>query len=440
MIRRGFLTTAAATSASAAFVPVALSTNVTPALAATPGAIVTSTPITGIAVAQLAAFDSVMVKTLEKYGIPGGQCAVAKDGRLVYARGFGYVDVVSASHRPPEVSPTARFRIASSTKPFTAVAILKLVELRRLRLDERAFDILNDLTPPAGTHVDPRLRAITVRHLLEHSAGFVYPDANGFDPQFDALRLAAAAFDHPVPATHTDIIRYAMGRPLGFSPGTRYVYSNLGYNILGRIVERRANMSYGSAVQSLLLDRIGVHRMALMTRTSPEARLSDEVFYYDGPDSVTSYAIYNDDLVVRPYSYGGFDGRAIDAHGGGIASAPDLTRFLNAVAGSAGVQLLKPSMVAEMLERPNIPGRLTGAYYGLGWDVMPGVTTMSHAGAITFGTLSFIFRLPGEITCAALFNHLDPNVSVMGVELGKALVAAAYSVQTWPSGDLYSTV
>src|SRR5450631_4162250 len=153
---------------------------------------------------------------------------------LVYARGFGYVNSAASV---PEVSPTARFRIASSTKPMTAVAILRLVEDGAIRLDEYALDILHALTPPPGTTPDPRLRSITIRHLLEHSAGFVYPDAAGFDPQFDGLRLAALPFSHPFPATHTDIIRFALGRPLGFTPGTRYVYSNLGYSMLGRIIE-----------------------------------------------------------------------------------------------------------------------------------------------------------------------------------------------------------
>jgi CubicO group peptidase (beta-lactamase class C family) len=429
--RRNFLAT---TSAVAALAPAAIASTAAAARANTPAR---NIPITGPPVPQLAAFDRVMVGVLQTWNVPGGQCAVAKDGRIVYARGFGNVDDVTVTPTAPPVSPTARFRIASSTKPFTAVAILRLLELGRVKLEERAFDILSDLTPPPGSSVDPRLRTITVYQLLTHSAGFIYPDAAGFDPQFDGLRLAAAAFGHPYPATHTDIIRYVMGRPLGFTPGTQYTYSNVGYNILGRIIEHRTGMAFGPAVQQLLLDPIGVHRMALMTRSSPGARLADEVFYYDGSQYLGGYPIYDDDLTLRPYSYGGFDGRAIDSHGGGIANAPDLVRFLDAVAGSTGVQLLKPQTVAMMLARPPIPGHLTGDYYGLGWDVKPGITIMSHAGAITFGTCSVVFRLPGGITYAAVFNHLDPNIGGMvGVSIQDGLIAAAKSVRSWPSGDL----
>jgi CubicO group peptidase (beta-lactamase class C family) len=427
--RRNFLATSAV-----ALAPAVAGANVAPQTAPAWATI----PITGPAVPQLAVFDRVMAGLLRTYGIPGGQCAVAKDGRLVYARGFGYVNT-PAKHPTPLVSPTARFRIASSTKPFTAVAILRLVEAGKLRLDERAFHILHDFTPPHGTTPDRRLRDITVHQLLQHTGGFQYPNAAGFDPQFDGLRLAANVFAHPYPATSVDLIRWAMGQPLAFTPGTVYNYSNLGYNILGRIIERRTGQSYGAALKALVLDPAGVRRFELMTRTSPQSRLPDEVFYFDTADALPGYSIYDDDPNPEFYSYGGFDGRAIDAHGGGIANAPDLTRFLDAVNGTAKPQLLSPETIELMLARPSITPK--GQYYGLGWDVNPaGRVVASHAGAITFGTLSVIFRLEGGITFAALFNHLDVAVDVMGLDVEHQLTAAGYSVAHWPATNMYSAL
>src|SRR5262249_50095884 len=154
------------------------------------------------------------------------------------------------------------FRIASSTKPITAVAVLRVVEQSRLHLEDRAFEILHDLTPAAGTAPDPRLRSITIRHFLAHSRGA--PNAAG-DPQTDTLRSAADAFHHPRPATNVDIIRYMMGQPLASTPGTEHVYSNLGYNILGRVIEHQTKLSYGDAARQLVLQPAGVKRMALMT-------------------------------------------------------------------------------------------------------------------------------------------------------------------------------
>lgn len=89
-----------------------------------------------------------------------------------------------------------------------------------------------------------------MRHLLEHSGGF---DSSEVDPQFNYLRSAADAFKQPHPATHTDIIRYTIGQPLAFTPGTKHVYSNYGYNILGRVIERWTKLSYGDAVRRLVL-------------------------------------------------------------------------------------------------------------------------------------------------------------------------------------------
>ncbi|HUT11069.1 MAG TPA: serine hydrolase domain-containing protein, partial [Thermoguttaceae bacterium] len=84
-------------------------------------------PTTGPAVPELAAFDRTMCDLLEKWGIPGGALAVAKDGRLLLARGYGLADV--EAQQP--VQPDALFRIASVSKPITAAAVLVLVEQGR---------------------------------------------------------------------------------------------------------------------------------------------------------------------------------------------------------------------------------------------------------------------------------------------------------------------
>lgn len=394
--------------------------------------------MTGEPSPALASIDRFMTAFMQTWSIPGGQCAVAKDGRLVYARGFGTVDqAMPGAPSPPVVSPAAQFRIASSSKPITAVAVMRLVEQRRLGLEDRAFDILDDLTPPPGATPDPRLRGITVRQLLEHSGGF---DSTVTDPQFEYLRSAADAFRHPRPATHVDIIRYTMGQLLAFTPGTKHVYSNFGYNVLGRVIERRTKLPYGNAVRQLVLQPAGVKRMALMTRTSPQARLPDEVFYVDASAALPSWPIYDDDLAIRPFAYGAFDGSVMDAHGGWIANAIDLTRVLNAVGGSAGTQLLTPPTVATMLARPDLPQWQGKDYdYALGWGVTPGKVEMSHNGALTYGTYSTIARFPGEITFAMLFNHLATDIAARITGMQMQGIAAIAGIPTWPERDLYAS-
>lgn len=395
-------------------------------------------PISGEPAPEMAPIDAFMSAFVQTWDIPGGQCAVAKDGRLVYARGFGTVDqAVPGAPSPQVVGPASQFRIASCSKPITAIAVMRLVERRLLGLEDRAVDILDDLTPPPGAVPDARLRTITVRHLLEHSGGF---DSTVIDPQFDSLRRAADAFHHPRPATHTDIIRHAMGQPLAFTPGTKHVYSNFGYNVLGRVIERRTKLPYGEAIRALVLQPASVKRMALMTRTSPDARLPDEVFYADGSATLPSWPIYEDDVTPRPPSYGSFDGSAIDAHGGWIANAIDLTRILNAVGGASGPQLLTPETVAAMTARPDLPQwQGKDQFYALGWTVMPGRVAMTHNGALTFGTSSIVARLPEGVTFAILFNHLATDVAGMVTALQAQSVAAIGGVQSWPARDLYPT-
>jgi N-acyl-D-amino-acid deacylase len=372
--------------------------------------------------------DDYMRAFMGKYRIPAGSAAVAKDGRLVYARAFGYRDLKQTT----PATPRDRFRIASSSKSITAVAIMQLIQARKLDLDERAFDILSGFAPPNGTTEDPRLRTITIRNLLEHRGGF---DSTDSDPQFEALRIAASALEKPAPATHTDIIKYMMGQPLAFAPGTKYVYSNLGYNVLGRVIEHIAGLDYGTYVKANVLAPAGISRMEL-GRTKPKDRLPDEVEAWDDPNCNTMYSVYEDDFTRVPSSYGGFSMEAIDAHGGWLASTIDLTRFLNAVAGSTGHQLLAPSTAEIMLSKPDLPKyRNADHYYAMGWAVGNGMI-MNHNGALTWGTASTIGRLAGGLTYAACFNRLGYDRAFAdGLMTDSA--NAIKSVSAWPSTDLY---
>src|ERR1700686_1075020 len=116
-----------------------------------------SLPITGNGPAQLALYDELMTSFMKEHKPPGAALAVAKGGRLVYARGFGYAD----RERKEPVEPTSLFRIASLSKSLTSAAIFHLVQNGRLKLDAKVFGLLR-LTPhlDPGAKVDPRLREV----------------------------------------------------------------------------------------------------------------------------------------------------------------------------------------------------------------------------------------------------------------------------------------
>jgi CubicO group peptidase (beta-lactamase class C family) len=101
-----------------------------------------SLPTTGHDNPNLASFDKLMVSFVKEQRVPGASLAVTRKQRLVYARGFGFADV----EKKTPVEPDALFRIASITKPFTAVAILHLVDQGKLRLTDKVTDIVR-ITP-----------------------------------------------------------------------------------------------------------------------------------------------------------------------------------------------------------------------------------------------------------------------------------------------------
>ena len=215
----------------------------------------------------MASYDQIIAALMRKYAIPGGVVAVVRDGKLIYARGFGYADV---EHKTP-VQPDALFRIASVSKPLTAVAIMKLVEEGKLALDDRVAPFIAHLSPAAGATVDPRWNEITIRQLLNHTAGWDRDKPNGgFDPMFRPA-IAAAAVGAPAPASAETIIRYMKGMPLDFTPGEKYVYSNSGYAILGRVIERLSGMPYEQYVRARVLQPVGANRTRLGKTRMPDA-------------------------------------------------------------------------------------------------------------------------------------------------------------------------
>ena len=162
----------------------------------------------------------------------------------------------SSANEP--VQPESMFRIASVSKPLTAVAILRLAELDRLDLDTPVRNLLPDLQPAPDTpdeKLDPRWQHVTVRQLLQHTGG--WDSAASFDPMFRSPRFRRIV-GISGPADSRAVIRYMLARPLDFNPGEKYAYSNFGYCLLGRVIEAAAHSSYNEALQKLVLEPCGM--------------------------------------------------------------------------------------------------------------------------------------------------------------------------------------
>jgi N-acyl-D-amino-acid deacylase len=382
-------------------------------------------PESGRADPRLSSFDALMRRFLAENQVPGAALAVTCQRRLVYARGFGLAD--RETHAP--VEPTSLFRIASLSKPLTAVAALHLVERGRLALDAKVWKLL-ELADPA----DRRWQDITLRHLLQHTGGF---DRDvSFDPMFRARQIAGE-LHVPIPPAPRDIIRFMVGQKLDFDPGSRYAYSNFGYCLLGRVIERIASMPYENYVQENVLAPLGIRRLRL-GKTLPEGRAPQEVTYYDDQQR-TGEAVVGPAGENVPAPYGMWSLEAMDAHGGWIASAVDLVRFAAAFDDPKACKILRPESIAAMFAPPALPTAPQAeesslpVFYGCGWNVRrvaPGQINTWHTGALG-GTSTLLVRRHDGKNWAVLFN----TGGGLARKIDRLIHEAVDQVRHWPEND-----
>ncbi len=393
--------------------------------------------LTGKASEEFADIDARMQRLIRDHHVPGASLAISDHGRLVMARGYGYADVAT---REP-VNPSSLFRIASISKPITAVAILQLVDRDKLSLDDRVFEILDEKPHlEDGASVDPRQQEITIRHLLQHRGG--WDRDKSFDAMFRSVDFAKALGIDPPAGPHA-IIRVMLGKPLDFDPGHRYAYSNYGYCLLGRVIEKLTGKSYEDYVKTDVLEPLGITAMQVgVTRRS--GRVDGEVTYYDPNIEPSVFAKDLGDDV--PSAYGAWYLEAMDSHGGWLASATDLVRFACAFDSPDECPLLSGESVKQMFARPEgLAGHAEGgtpksSFYGLGWSIQvsdDGKLTTGHGGSLP-GTNTHVIRRSDGRNVAILFNtRLTPKTSrIVSAALPK-LEAAIDAVESWPSHDLF---
>jgi N-acyl-D-amino-acid deacylase len=384
----------------------------------------------------LASFDHEVEAFMQAREIPGGALAVVKDRKLIYARGYGWAD---REQRIP-VRPETLFRIASLSKPFTAVAVLRLVEGKKLDLEARAFETahLDSLPEARAASVDQRLWKITIRQLLQHTGGWDR-DKSG-DPMFRWKRIVRELKISGAP-NPTAIIRHMLGRRLDFDPGARYAYSNFGYCVLGRVIEAVTGQPYEQFMREHILAPIGIKRMhigASLQSGEGESR------YYTA-DNAQAESVFPQAPGRVPEPYGGFSMEVMDAHGGWVASAVEVARFAAAMDDPKASPLLKRETMELMYQPPAPPawrkadGRLEAAYYGCGWMVRPvasGGANYWHTGSLP-GTHALLVRRWDRLSWVALFNQRSDDKKLPDDALDGALHRAAAQVKEWPKEDLF---
>jgi len=382
--------------------------------------------------AEFARIDKAMRDLMSTYAIPGGTLAVMKDGRLVHTRGYGYADAQTKER----AEPGTLFRLASVSKSITAVTVLKLVDDGTFSLDDKLSAVIPDYMPQSD--FDPRLLDITVRDLLRHSGGWV--SATAGDPQFLSLGIAAY-LKCPSPPSPQTVVRVWFHQRLQRDPGTHYAYSNFGYNVLGRIIETTTHQSYESHVNSVILMPLGIRRMQIGSSLK-EQRAKGEGVYHANAGAPLVDSVFPA-LGKVPKAYGGWSHEALDAHGGWIASAIDLMRFVRGVEGSGGqTRILSDKMLKEMVTDQHIPGQgqKPSHYYALGWNVDDAGTPSeqwSHTGALENSNASLLVRQVNGVSYVVIFNSLPADLATFFDELSAVLKREIGAMTTWPDEDLF---
>ena len=396
---------------------------------------------TGIPVPQMAHCDQLVLNFLNQYNIPGATLAIARQGKLVYARGFGEASLDGSELTQPH----HLFRIASVSKPITGIAIMKLVQDGQLALSDKVFGaggrLANHPYLSTVSYSDNRLEDITIQHLLEHRAGWnrdvdcisganpPYPwTINHCDPIGFPLYVTQL-YGETNPVREEVLIRFLMEKGLNFAPGTAYAYSNIGYLVLGEVIEAVTGLSYEDYVKTALLAPLGICDMHIGHNLLADKRPREAEYQGNGYTAPSCYGTGQN----VPWEYGGWNLEAMDAHGGWIATARDLVRLLSAVDGFATRPDLLSSSTIQTMTTPS--GQ--NVNYAKGWSVN-GANNWWHTGALD-GTASIWVRSNNGYLWALILNKriIDGSANAFWAALDGLPWNCVTQTSTWPTHDLF---
>lgn len=371
---------------------------------------------------EFAGVEKTVNSFLRNWSIAGASVAIARDGKLIYAHGFGFADTASKTG----TQPYSRFRIASISKLVTAVAIMRLNEEGKLSVNDTVFGphgILND--PYFGDPRDKRVYNITVAELLSHEGGWTQRYG---DQMFMPLVIAEKMGVKPPIDTKT-IIKFVFEKRLHFTPGTGKAYSNLGYSILGLVIEKVTGMSYEDYCRKEILEPLGIYDMNIAGNLAVE-KAPFEVTYYEPSDVVLKPSIYGTGEMVPP-SYGGNDIKALGGAGAWIATAPDLMRLLLAIDGfNTRPDILDDQSIRFMTDGSN-------GFAPVGWKATVMNGTWWRTGSFP-GSAGMLKRQSDGISWVVLFNSSAWNGPEIYSYISNMMNRVLNKISLWPEDDLFA--
>lgn len=343
---------------------------------------------------------------MQKHSVPGLSLAMSHQGKLKLLVCMGYADQVK---REP-VRSTHRFRVASVSKSLTSILVMSLRQSGFLDIDEPVLGSgvlgYRDEITKLGTANQRWLEKITTRHLLEHAAGGWGNESD--DPMF---LPAALGLDHD------SLIRWTLShRQLDHQPGTRYDYSNFGYCLIGRIIEKSLRMTYEDAFRAYVLRPLRMQDLPIRVGGNSLAeRQAREVIYYGQEED--------------PYGQV-MDVKRMDAHGGWVASPADLVRVLTRVDGFAAPSDLLNKESVRMMTAPSP----ANSAYAKGWSVN-GSNNWWHTGSFNGG--SAILARIHDNHCWAMAMNTRSNDRSYAADLDELPWKVKACAGVWGSHDFF---
>ena len=302
-----------------------------------------------------------------KDGLPGAAAIVVRDGRVIFRKAYGLANLELGVPMRPEMV----FQVGSVTKQFTSAAVLMLVEQGKINLDDDFRSYLPEY-PDKGAR-------ITVEHLLTHTSGIKsYTD--------DSKWFAMWRQD----LTPAEIIAITKDQPLDFPPGTKFLYNNTGYVILGAIIEKVTGQAYGEFIRKNIFEPLGMKSSHYGTNFG---LVPNRAYGY----SKDGQAIVNAPFLsmTQPFAAGSIE-----------STVDDLAIWDAAV--SSGKLLTRTSW-DRMFTSYELAGG-EAAHYGYGWDVeqFEGRRVYRHSGGIP-GYMSEVLRMPDDRIYVALLTNSDAS-------------------------------
>jgi CubicO group peptidase (beta-lactamase class C family) len=311
---------------------------------------------------DIAVVDNAVQNFMTTYSIPGVSIAVTRNDKLIYVKSYGKM---SATDNAP-VTNNSLFRIASVSKPITAIGIMKLLEANKLTLNAQVFGAAGILSQYQSSQLS-YMTDITVNHLLHHTSGYWPNDGN--DPMFQHADY-----------NHDQLINWTLQTYAPVAARGTYKYSNFGYCVLGRIIEKLSGKTYEQFIKDEILTPCGVTDMTISGNTLAERK--------------TNEVLYTGQAGGNPYIY---NIRRMDSHGGWLATATDLARIIVRVDGvAAKPDILQSSTISTMTTKPS------GSDYACGWQVNA-ANNWWHTGGLP-GTATEIVRAGNGFSWVILCN------------------------------------